>query len=157
MKRKTWKDYRTNCSYEPKKHIPLQRCYFPLFWHVTIFNSDTTSALWFSTSLAKQWGQSDLTLKAQKAAEESRRGTKLQDYLFVMGDQLGLHMARHEIHSPQHLPCLQPPDGTSCINAGGTWKQPMRVSSWQERGSCASFSLCASSVQPRGPHATNTS
>lgn len=28
--------------------------------------------------------------------------------LFVMGDQLGLHVARHKIHSSQHLPCLQP-------------------------------------------------
>lgn len=50
-------------------------------------------------------------------------------YLFIMGNQLGLHMARHEIHSPQHLPCLQPPDGTGCINAGGTWKQSVHVSS----------------------------
>lgn len=53
-------------------------------------------------------------------------------YLFVMGNQLSLHMARHKIHSPQHLPSLQPPDGTSRINAGSTWKQPVQVSGWQE-------------------------
>lgn len=60
------------------------------------------------------------TLKAQKAEEGQ------DHYLFIMGNQLGLHMARHKVHSPQHLPCLQPPDGTSCINAGGTWKQSVQ-------------------------------
>jgi hypothetical protein len=38
-------------------------------------------------------------------------------YLFVMGNELGLHMARHKIHSPQNLPSLQSPDGTSRVNA----------------------------------------
>lgn len=46
-----------------------------------------------------------------------------------MGNQLGLHMAGHKIHSPQHLPGLQPPYGTRRVNAGGTWKQPVQVSS----------------------------
>lgn len=37
--------------------------------------------------------------------------------LFVMGNELGLHMARHKIHSSQHLPRLQAPDGAGCVNA----------------------------------------
>jgi hypothetical protein len=31
-------------------------------------------------------------------------------------------MARHKIHSPQNLPSLQSPDGTSRVNAWGTYK-----------------------------------
>lgn len=75
-----------------------------------------------SAAFAKQLEDSLTTLKAQRAEGEQHH------YLFIMGNQLGLHMARHKIHSPQHLPCLQSPDGTSRIDAGGTWKQPVHVS-----------------------------
>lgn len=38
-------------------------------------------------------------------------------YLFVMSDQLGLHVSRHEVNSAQHLTRLQPPDSAGGVNA----------------------------------------
>lgn len=55
-----------------------------------------------------------LTRRYRKRLQR-RRGN--HHYLFVMGDQLGLHVAGHEVHSPQHLPGLQAPDGAGCVNA----------------------------------------
>lgn len=99
---------------------------FPLFWHITVFNLDEkTSALYLPHHLQKRKTTAWPHTKAEKAPAEQHQ------YLFVMGDELGLHMARHEIHSPQHLPSLQPPDGTRCVDARGTCKQPVCVSGCQ--------------------------
>ena len=96
---------------------------FPLFWHITVFNLDEkTSALYLPRHLQKRKTTAWPHTKAEKAPAEQHQ------YLFVMGDELGLHVARHEIHSPQHLPGLQPPDGTRCVDARGTCKPPVWVS-----------------------------
>ncbi|MEE6464120.1 hypothetical protein FKM82_006183 [Ascaphus truei] len=39
-------------------------------------------------------------------------------HLFVVGDQLCLHVAGHQVHSAQHLPSFQAPDSAGRVNAG---------------------------------------
>lgn len=104
---------------------------FPLFWYITTFNLDEkTSALYSDLPghLQKRKTTAWPHTKAEKAPAEQHQ------YLFVVGDELGLHVARHEIHSPQHLPGLQPPDGTRCVDARGTCKPPVWVSGWRGWG-----------------------
>merc|ERR1719369_1374821 len=39
-------------------------------------------------------------------------------HLFVMGNQLGLHMARYHIHASQHLARLESPHSAGGVNTG---------------------------------------
>lgn len=39
--------------------------------------------------------------------------------LFVVSNQLSLHMSRHQVDSSQYLTRLQPPDGAGGVDAGG--------------------------------------
>ena len=41
-------------------------------------------------------------------------------YLFVVGNELCLHVAGHQVDPAQHLSRLQTPDGAGGVDAGGT-------------------------------------
>lgn len=43
--------------------------------------------------------------------------THTHTYLFVMSDQLGLHVSRHQVDSSQDLARLQAPDGAGGVDA----------------------------------------
>ena len=48
--------------------------------------------------------------------------THTRTHLFIVSDELGLHVARHQVDSTQHLSGLQAPDGAGGVNARGACK-----------------------------------